>query len=90
MNTLPLLQLTPKRGGGLSEQSLRFIAAHQLTPNVVQQAGDIQTLLGAGRRRGRGPCYQRCVTPLPRRAIEAVAAEQQTDGKSGIAWNRSG
>ncbi|MBI3310426.1 MAG: LysR family transcriptional regulator, partial [Serratia liquefaciens] len=44
-NTLPLLQLTPKRGRGLSDQSLRFIAAHQLAPNVVQQAGDIQTLL---------------------------------------------
>ena len=44
-NQLPLLQLTPKRGRGLSDQSLRFIAAHRLTPNVVQQAGDIQTLL---------------------------------------------
>lgn len=41
-NLLPLLQLTPKRGRGLSDQSLRFIAAHRLTPNVVQQAGDIK------------------------------------------------
>lgn len=42
---LPLLQLEPSRGRGLSEQALRFIAAQGLRANVVQQAEDIQTLL---------------------------------------------
>ena len=87
-NTLPLLQLTPKRGRGLSEQSLRFIAAHQLVPNVVQQAGDIQTLLALVAA-GIG------VALLPRSVSHIIPvgidipplSGEQTEWQVGIAWN---
>ncbi|WP_426508479.1 LysR family transcriptional regulator [Serratia proteamaculans] len=87
-NTLPLLQLTPKRGRGLSEQSLRFIAAHQLTPNVVQQAGDIQTLLAlvaAGIGVALLPHSVSHIIPV---GIDILPLSgEQTEWQVGIAWN---
>ncbi|EAA4081376.1 LysR family transcriptional regulator [Salmonella enterica subsp. salamae] len=43
--TLPLLLLTPERGTGLDRQVSRFLQFHRVTPNIVQRAGDIQTLM---------------------------------------------
>lgn len=43
--TLPLLVLTPDRGPGLDSQIARLLSFHRITPHVVQQAGDIQTLI---------------------------------------------
>ena len=87
-NTLPLLQLTPKRGRGLSEQSLRFIAAHQLTPNVVQQAGDIQTLLALVAAGIGVALLPRSVSHIIPVGIDILPLSgEQTEWQVGIAWN---
>jgi DNA-binding transcriptional LysR family regulator len=87
-NTLPLLQLTPKRGRGLSEQSLRFIAAHQLTPNVVQQAGDIQTLLALVAAGIGVALLPHSVTHIIPLGIDILPLSgEQTEWQVGIAWN---
>lgn len=85
---LPLLQLLPRRGRGLSEQSLRFIAAQRLETNVVQQAGDIQTLLALVAA-GIG------VALLPQSIMHIVPAGidilplsgRQTEWQVGLAWD---
>ncbi|CAI0894605.1 Hca operon transcriptional activator [Serratia quinivorans] len=87
-NTLPLLQLTPKRGRGLSEQSLRFIAAHQLVPNVVQQAGDIQTLLALVAAGIGVALLPRSVSHIIPVGIDILPLSgEQTEWQVGIAWN---
>lgn len=87
-NTLPLLQLTPKRGRGLSDQSLRFIAAHQLTPNVVQQAGDIQTLLALVAAGIGVALLPHSVTHIAPAGIDILPLSgEQTQWQVGIAWN---
>lgn len=85
---LPLLQLVPWRGRGLSEQSLNFIAAQGLVANVVQQAEDIQTLLALVAA-GVG------VALLPNSIMHIVPAGidilplsgEQTAWQVGLAWN---
>ncbi|CAI0921062.1 LysR family transcriptional regulator [Serratia quinivorans] len=87
-NTLPLLQLTPKRGRGLSEQSLRFIAAYQLVPNVVQQAGDIQTLLALVAAGIGVALLPRSVSHIIPVGIDILPLSgEQTEWQVGIAWN---
>ncbi|MDT3251348.1 LysR substrate-binding domain-containing protein [Serratia sp. root2] len=87
-NSLPLLQLTPKRGRGLSDQSLRFIAAHQLTPNVVQQAGDIQTLLALVAAGIGVALLPQSVTHIVPTGIDILALNGAlTEWQVGIAWN---
>jgi len=87
-NTLPLLQLTPKRGRGLSDQSLRFIAAHQLTPNVVQQAGDIQTLLALVAAGIGVALLPHSVTHIVPTGIDILPLSgDATEWQVGIAWN---
>ncbi|MEE4409249.1 MULTISPECIES: LysR family transcriptional regulator [unclassified Serratia (in: enterobacteria)] len=87
-NALPLLQLTPKRGRGLSDQSLRFIAAHQLTPNVVQQAGDIQTLLALVAAGIGVALLPQSVTHIVPTGIDILALSGAlTEWQVGIAWN---
>lgn len=87
-NSLPLLQLTPKRGRGLSDQSLRFIAAHQLTPNVVQQAGDIQTLLALVAAGIGVALLPQSVTHIVPTGIDILALSGAlTEWQVGIAWN---
>ncbi|MNG84470.1 HTH-type transcriptional regulator BenM [compost metagenome] len=87
-NSLPLLQLTPKRGRGLSDQSLRFIAAHQLTPHVVQQAGDIQTLLALVAAGIGVALLPQSVTHIVPTGIDILALSGAlTEWQVGIAWN---
>lgn len=45
LNELPFLRLASGKGPGLSQQIDRFLSLNQITPNVVQQTADIQTLL---------------------------------------------
>lgn len=87
-NALPLLQLTPKRGRGLSDQSLRFIAAHQLTPNVVQQAGDIQTLLALVAAGIGVALLPRSITHIVPTGIDILPLRGEwSEWPVGIAWN---
>ncbi|MFZ1874512.1 MAG: LysR family transcriptional regulator [Chania sp.] len=85
---LPLLQLVPWRGRGLSEQSLRFIAAQRLEANVVQQAEDIQTLLAlvaAGIGVALLPNSIMHIAPV---GIDILPLSgEQTEWQVGLAWN---
>ncbi|CAI0862081.1 LysR family transcriptional regulator [Serratia ficaria] len=87
-NQLPLLQLTPKRGRGLSDQSLRFIAAHRLAPNVVQQAGDIQTLLALVAAGIGVALLPQSVTHIVPAGIDMLPLSgEETEWQVGIAWD---
>ena len=87
-NQLPLLQLTPKRGRGLSDQSLRFIAAHRLTPNVVQQAGDIQTLLALVAAGVGVALLPHSITHIAPAGIDILPLSgEETEWQVGIAWD---
>lgn len=87
-NQLPLLQLTPKRGRGLSNQSLRFIAAHRLTPNVVQQAGDIQTLLALVAAGVGVALLPHSITHIAPAGIDILPLSgEETEWQVGIAWD---
>lgn len=87
-NQLPLLQLTPKRGRGLSDQSLRFIAAHRLTPNVVQQAGDIQTLLALVAAGVGVALLPHSITHIAPASIDILPLSgEETEWQVGIAWD---
>ncbi|CAI1578235.1 MULTISPECIES: LysR family transcriptional regulator [Serratia] len=87
-NLLPLLQLTPKRGRGLSDQSLRFIAAHRLTPNVVQQAGDIQTLLALVAAGVGVALLPHSITHIAPAGIDILPLSgEETEWQVGIAWD---
>lgn len=87
-NQLPLLQLTPKRGRGLSNQSLRFIAAHRLTPNVVQQAGDIQTLLALVAAGVGVALLSHSITHIAPAGIDILPLSgEETEWQVGIAWD---
>lgn len=85
---LPLLQLLPERGRGLSEQALRFIAAHGVEANVVQQAEDIQTLLAlvaAGVGAALLPQSIMYIAPV---GIDILPLSgEQTAWQVGLAWN---
>ncbi|WP_419793095.1 LysR family transcriptional regulator [Serratia fonticola] len=85
---LPLLQLEPSRGRGLSEQALRFIAAQGQRANVVQQAEDIQTLLAlvaAGIGVALLPHSIAFIAPA---GVDILPLSgEQTQWQVGLAWN---
>ncbi|HSC80124.1 MAG TPA: LysR family transcriptional regulator [Chitinolyticbacter sp.] len=45
MHDAPFVQLAHHRGAGLVDQAMRYCAARQFTPQVIQRAGDIQTVM---------------------------------------------
>ncbi|WP_431223087.1 LysR family transcriptional regulator [Serratia sp. L9] len=85
---LPLLQLLPRRGRGLSEQSLRFIAAHRLEANVVQQAGDIQTLLALVAAGVGVALLPQSIMHIVPAGVDILALSgEQTEWQVGLAWD---
>ncbi len=45
LRQFPLLQINPKRGRGLAEQTARFLQINHLTADIVADADDIHTLM---------------------------------------------
>lgn len=85
---LPLMQLLPSRGRGLSEQSQRFIAVHGLRGNVVQQAEDIQTLLALVAAGIGVALLPQSIMYIAPAGIEVLPLSgEQTQWQVGLAWN---
>ncbi|TQI79717.1 DNA-binding transcriptional LysR family regulator [Serratia fonticola] len=85
---LPLLQLLPERGRGLSEQALRFIAAQGVEANVVQQAEDIQTLLALVAAGVGAALLPQSIMYIAPAGIDILPLSgEQTAWQVGLAWN---
>ncbi|PVZ87109.1 LysR family transcriptional regulator [Serratia sp. S1B] len=84
---LPLLQLVPSRGPGLSEQTLRFIAAHGLKANALQQAEDIQTLLALVAAGVGIALLPQSITYIAPAGVTILPLTgEQTQWQVGLAW----
>ncbi len=85
---LPLLQLEPSRGRGLSEQALRFIAAQGLRAEAVQQAEDIQTLLALVAAGIGVALLPQSIAYIAPDGIDILPLNgEQTQWQVGLAWD---
>ncbi|WP_058910597.1 LysR family transcriptional regulator [Entomohabitans teleogrylli] len=84
----PLLQISPKRGRGLSEQAASFLKANDIRPAALADADDIHTLLAlvaAGNGVALLPAGASHIVPS---GVMLVPLEGQcTRWQVGIAWN---
>lgn len=88
LSRYPLLQISPKRGRGLSEQVAGFLRANRLRPATIADADDIHTLLAlvaAGNGIALLPSGASHIVPagVTLVAVEGHSAQWQV----GIAWN---
>ncbi|MCS3432823.1 LysR family transcriptional regulator [Klebsiella sp. BIGb0407] len=83
-----LLQISPKRGEGLSAQASCFLAENNLTPQRVSAADDIQTLLALVAGGGGVALLPESVIHILPAGIMLVPLEgKHTAWQTGIAWN---
>lgn len=88
--TLPLLMLTPDRGPGLDSQIAHLLRFHQITPHVVQHAGDIQTLIALVSAGAGVAMVPHSATWFAGPDIELISlCGPYTDWDIGLAWNPS-
>ncbi|MDI9222680.1 LysR family transcriptional regulator [Pantoea sp. EA-12] len=88
IETHQLLQLSPYRGDGLTEQAQRYLCAHHLKPRTVAAADDIQTLLAlvaAGDGIALLPASVMHILPS---AVKLLSLEgEYTRWQTGMAWH---
>lgn len=83
-----LLQISPRRGEGLSTQASSFLAANNLTPQAVSAADDIQTLLALVATGGGVALLPESVVHILPAGVMLVPLEgKHTVWQTGIAWN---
>jgi len=83
-----LLQISPKRGEGLSAQVSCFLADNDLTPQTVSAADDIQTLLALVAAGGGVALLPESVAHILPAGVMLVPLEgKHTVWQTGIAWN---
>lgn len=83
-----LLQLSPGRGEGLVAQGEAFLAAHQLKPDTVAAADDIQTLLALVAAGAGVALFPASVSHiLPSEVLLLPLEGEHTHWQTGIAWN---
>ncbi|WP_300000075.1 LysR family transcriptional regulator [uncultured Cedecea sp.] len=88
--TLPLLLLTPSRGTGLDRQISRFLQFHHVIPNIVQRAGDIQTLMALVAANAGVAIVPRSAEWFAGNDIELTPLNgPYSDWDVGLAWNSS-
>lgn len=88
--TLPLLLLTPERGTGLDRQVSRFLQFHRVTPNIVQRAGDIQTLMALVEADAGIAIVPRSAEWFAGDDVELIPLNgTYSDWDVGLAWNPS-
>jgi len=86
--TLPLIQLLPDNGPGLFRQVEHFLAVNHVTPDIVQQTKDMQTLLAlvaAGVGVAIVPASAMHIAPSGVDMIPLHGASSQWD--VGMAWH---
>ena len=83
-----LLQISPKRGEGLSIQASCFLAENNLTPRQVSAADDIQTLMAlVAAGEGVALLPGSVAHLLPAGVVLMPLEGEYTSWQTGIAWN---